>query len=172
MTRFVRAAQSGFDSAHAQFSSKISGVRFLSALFHRIPCIKRADFNLFVGVVKSFDPQLMTHSLNWTTSRDWYTSFGFTRELSESLHLELQIGNDESLRKRYCIGRDVRFFLPRRRIALFYFALAKLPNVDSRRDFVVNRFCRLVTQAGYALLVCLVNANFVDANTQNEVRER
>ena len=61
---------------------------------------------------------------------------------------------------------------PRRGTATFHFALAELPNVDSRRVFVTNRLCRLVPQAGLALLVCLVEPNFVNAGYQNELRER
>ena len=56
--------------------------------------------------------------------------------------------------------------------APFHFALAELPGVDSRRIVVVNRLCRLVPQAGLALLVCFVEANLVNAGNQNEVRER
>ena len=55
---------------------------------------------------------------------------------------------------------------PRRGTAPFHFALAELPGVDSRRVLVTNRLCRLVPQAGLALLVCLV-----DAILENEVRE-
>ena len=74
--------------------------------------------------------------------------------------------------QRYGIGRHVRLNEPRRGIALFNFALAEMPGVDSRRVIVVTRFCCLVPQAGFALLVCLVKANIDNAGFQNEVRER
>ena len=105
----------------------------------------------------------MTHSLNWTPAGDWYSRLGRTRELSELLHLELQIGHVESRRQRYGIGRHVRQNEPRRCTAPFHFVLTELPGVDSRRIFVFNRFCRLVPKAKLALLMCLVEANFVNA---------
>ena len=54
--------------------------------------------------------------------------------------------------------------------APFHVALAELPGVDSRRVLVKNRLCRLVPQAGLALLVCLVDTNLVNATYQTEVR--
>ena len=48
----------------------------------------RGLLELFDGVVKSFHPQLMSHSSNWTPAGDWYSRLGRARELSESLHLE------------------------------------------------------------------------------------
>ena len=88
------------------------------------------------------------------------------------MHLELQIGHVESRRQRYGIGRHVHLNEPRRGTAPYYFVPAELPGVDSRRIFVVNRLCRLVPQARLPLLVCLVEANLVNAGYQNEVRER
>ena len=61
---------------------------------------------------------------------------------------------------------------PRRGTAPFTFALAELRGVDLYRVLVTNRFCRLVPQAELVLLVCLVDANIVNADYQNEVRER
>ena len=61
---------------------------------------------------------------------------------------------------------------PRCGTAPFYFAFALLPGVDSRRLVVTNRLCRFVPQAGLALLVCLVDANLVNAGHQNEIRKR
>ena len=127
---------------------------------------------MFDGVVKSFHPQPMTHSSNWTPAGDWYSRLGRTCELSESLHLELQFGQGESQRQRYGAGRLLRVNEPRRGTAPFHFALAELPGVDSRRVIVTNRLCRLVLQAGLTLLVYLVDANLVNAGYQNEVRER
>ena len=48
----------------------------------------RGLLELFDGVVKSFHPQLMSHSSNWTPAGDWYSRLVRARELSESLHLE------------------------------------------------------------------------------------
>ena len=114
----------------------------------------------------------MTHSSNWTPAGEWYWLFGRIRKISESLHLELQIGHVESRRQRYGIGRYVRLNKPRRGTAPFHFAFAALPDVDLRRIFVVNRLCRYVLQTGLALLMCLVEANLVNATYQNEVCER
>ena len=114
----------------------------------------------------------MTHSTNWTPAGDWYSRLGRTRELSESLHREIQFGYVESLRQRYGAGRMPRLNEPRRSNAPFYFALAELPGVDSCRVLVTNCFCRLVSQAGLALLVCLMDTNLVNAGYQKEVHER
>ena len=113
----------------------------------------------------------MTHSSNWISAGDWYSRLGRTRELSESLHLELQFGQVELQRQQYGAGRLPRLNKPRRGTAPFHFACAELPGVDSLRVLVTNRLCRLVLQAGLALLVCLVDANLVNAGYQNEVRE-
>ena len=88
------------------------------------------------------------------------------------MHLELQIIHVESRRQRYGVGRLVRLNEPRRVTVPVHLALAELPGVDTRRLFVDNRLYRLVLQAGLALMVCLVEANLVDAGYQNEVRER
>ena len=61
---------------------------------------------------------------------------------------------------------------PRCGTAPFYFALALLPGVDSRRFLVTYRLCRFVPQAGLALLACFVDANLVNAGHQNKIRER
>ena len=105
----------------------------------------------------------MTHSSNSTPARDWYSRLGRTRELSESLHLELQFGQVESRIQRYGSARLLRLNEPRRGTAPFHFALAELPGVDSRRVLVTNRLCRLVPKSGLALLVCLVDVNLVNA---------
>ena len=123
----------------------------------------RGLLELFDGVVKSFHPQPMTHSSNWTPAGDWYSCLGRTRELSEWLHFKLQFGQVESRRQRYGGGRLLRLNEHRRGTAPFHFALAELPGVDSRRVLVTNRLCRLVPQAGLALMVCLVDANLVNA---------
>ena len=111
-------------------------------------------------------------SSNWTPAGDWYSRFGRTSELSEVLHLELQIGHVELRRQRYGTGRLLHLNKPRRGTAPFHFALAELPGVDSRRVIVTNRFSRLVPQARLSLLVCLVDANIVNAGYQDEVSER
>ena len=112
----------------------------------------------------------MTHSSNWTPANDWYSRLGRTRELSKSLHLELHFGQVESRRQQYGAGRLLRLNEPCRGTSPFQFTLAELPGVDSRR-VVTNRLCRLVQQAGLALLVCLVDANLLNAGYQ-KVRER
>ena len=114
----------------------------------------------------------MTQSSNWTPAGDWYSQLCRTRELTESLHLELQIGHLESRKQRYGAKRLLHLNEPRRGTAPFYFALAELPGVDSRRVFVVNRLCRLVQRTVLTLLVCLMEANLVNAGYYNEVRER
>ena len=114
----------------------------------------------------------MTHSLNWTPAGDWYLQLGRILELSESLHLALQIGHVEMRRQRYGAGELLHLNEPRRGITPFHFALTELPGVDLRRVLVTNRLCRLVPQAGPALLVCIVDGDFVNAGYQNEVRER
>ena len=80
--------------------------------------------------VKSFHTPPMTHSANITPAGDWYSRLGHTRELSESLHLELQVGHVESRNQHYGVGRLVRLNEPRRGTAPFRFALAELPSVD------------------------------------------
>ena len=132
----------------------------------------RGLLELYDGVVKSFHPKPMTHRSNWTPAGDWYSRLGRTRELSKSLHLELQFGQVESRRQRYGAGRLLHLNEPRRGTSPFHLALAELPGVDSRRVLVTNRLCRLVPQAELALLVCLVDANLVNSGYQNEVRER
>ena len=127
---------------------------------------------LFAGVVKLFHPQPMTHSLDWTSAGDWYSRLGRTRELSESLHLEQQIGHIESQRQRYGIGRLLRLNKPRRCTPPFHFALDKFPGVDSLLVLVVNFICRLVSQAKLPLLVCFLDTNIVHVDNQNEVRKR
>ena len=122
----------------------------------------RRLLELVDGVVKSFHLRPITHSLNWTPAGDWYSRLGRTRELLESLHLELQTGHVESRRQRYGAGRLPRLNEPRRATAPFYFSLAKLPGVGSHRVLVTNRQCRQVSQAGLAMLVCLVNAKLVN----------
>ena len=107
----------------------------------------RGLLELLDGVVKSFHPQPMTHSSNWTPAGDWYSRLGRTRELSESLHLEVQFGHVESRRQRYNAGRLPRLHEFRHGTASFHFALADLPGVDSRRVLVTNRLCHLVPQA-------------------------
>ena len=132
----------------------------------------RGLLELFDGVVKTFHLQPMSHSSNWTLAGDWYSRLDRTRELSDSLHLELQFGGVESRRQRYGAGRLLRLNEPRRGTAPFHFALAELLGVDLRRVLVKNGLCRLVPQAGLALLVCLVDANLVTAGYHNEERER
>ena len=61
---------------------------------------------------------------------------------------------------------------PRRGTAPFNFALVDLPGVDTCRVYVVNRLCRLVSHAGLALLVRLLEANLVNAGYQSKVRKR
>ena len=51
----------------------------------------RGLLELYHGVVKSFYPQPMTHSSNWTPAGDWYSRLGRTRVLSKSLHLKRAI---------------------------------------------------------------------------------
>ena len=114
----------------------------------------------------------MSHSSNWTPAGDWYSRLVRTRELPKLLHLELQFGQVESRRQRYGAGRRLRLNEPRHGTAPFHFALAELPGVDSRRVLVTNRLCSLRPQAGFALLVCLVDANLVTARYQNDLRER
>ena len=114
----------------------------------------------------------MTHSSNWTPAGDLYSRLNRIRELSESLHLELQFCQVESRRQRYGAGRLPRLNVPRWGTAPFNFALAELLGADLRRLLVTNRLCRLVSQAGLALLVCLVDTNLVNAGYQNEVRDR
>ena len=111
----------------------------------------------------------MTHSSNWTPAGDWYSRLGRTRELSESLHLELQFCQVESRRHRYGAGRLPRLNEPLRGTVPLHFALGELPGVDPHRVLVTNRFFRLVPQAGLALLVCFVDTNLVNAGYQNEV---
>ena len=93
----------------------------------------RPLLELFDGVVKSFHPQPMTHSSNWTPAGDWYSRLGRSRELLELLHLELQFGHVEPQRQRYGAGRLPRLNKPRRGTALYHFALSELPGVDSSR---------------------------------------
>ena len=140
-------------------------------MFCLISSRKRKLLELFDVVVKSFHPQSMMHSLNWTPV-DWFSRLGQTRKLSESLHRELHIGHVECRRQHIGIGRLLRLNELRHSTAPFHFALADFLGVDSRHIFVVNRLCPLVSQAGLALLVCLVEVNFVNAGYQNKVRER
>ena len=84
----------------------------------------RGLLDLFDNVVKSFYPQPMTHSSNWTPVNDWYSRLNRTRELSMSLHLDLQIGHVESRWQRYGAERLLHLNEFRRGTAPFHFALA------------------------------------------------
>ena len=84
----------------------------------------------------------------------------------------MQFGQVESRRQQYGAGLLLRLNEPRRGTSPFHLALAKFPGIDSRLVLVTNRLCRLVPQAEFALLVCIVDANLVNAGYQNEVRER
>ena len=168
----MRVAQSGSDRVHTQPLDNLWRPILKCVVPSNLVEKARGRLDLFDGVVKSFHPQPMTHSSNWTSAGDWYSRLYRTRELSESLHLELQIGRVELRRHRYGAGRLLHLNEPRRGTAPLHFALAELPGVYSRRVFVLNRLCRLVPQAGLALLVCLVEKNLVNARYQNEVHKR
>ena len=137
-THFARAAQSGRDRVHTVLHEDLWRP-ILKRVVPSDPVEKaRGLLELFDGVVKSFHPQPMTHSSNWTPAGDWYSRLGRTRELSKSLHLELQFGQVESRRQRYGAGRLLRLNEPRRGTVSFHFALAELPGVDSRCVLVTN----------------------------------
>ena len=82
----------------------------------------RGLIELFNGVVKLFHSQSMMHSSNWTPAGDWYSRLGLTRELSQSLHLELQIGHVKSRRQRYGAERMLQLNKPPGHCAVPYSA--------------------------------------------------
>ena len=168
----MRAAQSNRDRVHTASLEDLWRPVLKRDVLSEFIEKARGLLELFDIVVKSFHPQSMMHSLNWTPSGEWCSRLGRTRELSESLHREVHIGHVECRRQHNGIGRLLRLNALRHRTAPSHFALADLFGVDSRHIFVVNRFCPLVLQAGLALLMCLVEVNLVKGGYQNKMRER